>query len=327
MHRVAILALNDVSPGDLATPWEVFSRARDQEGLPAYDVRVCGEAPEICAAASRLRAPWTLAEVALADTVIGPGRREAAAPIADIVLETIRAAQLHGARVASICSGAFVLAAAGLLDGRRATTHWLAAPALAAAYPAVRVDPDVLFVDEGSVLTSAGASAGLDLCLHMVRSDYGQAVAAEAARLAVAPLDRAGGQAQFIRREPPTSTASLAPLLEWMTVHLDERLTLESLARRAATSPRTLTRRFRDQTGLSPLQWLLMARVRRAQEMLETTSLAIEAVAFQAGFENASALRERFRRVLGVSPLAYRRAFNSAAPDRAAQFSVGPVAD
>jgi transcriptional regulator GlxA family with amidase domain len=312
MHRVAIVALNDVSPGDLAIPWEVFSRTRDKDGLPAYDVRVCGEATEICAGAFRLRAPWTLAEAALADTVLVPGRSQATAPIAEIVLETIRHAHVRGARVASICSGAFVLAAAGILDGRRATTHWLAAPALAAAYPAVRVDPDVLFVDEGSVLTSAGASAGLDLCLHMVRSDHGQAVAAEAARLAVAPLDRAGGQAQFIRREPPTSAASLAPLLEWMTAHLGERLTLESLALRAAASSRTLTRRFRAQTGLSPLQWLLMARVRRAQELLETTSLPIETVAFQAGFENASALRERFRRTLGVSPIAYRGTFNRA---------------
>ncbi|HEY2048952.1 MAG TPA: helix-turn-helix domain-containing protein [Caulobacteraceae bacterium] len=312
MHCIAILALNDVSPGDLAIPWEVFSRARDNDGLRLYDVRVCGEAPEICAGAFRLRAPWTLAEVALANTVLVPGRSEATAPIAEIVLETIRAAHARGARVASICSGAFVLAAAGILDGRRATTHWLAAPALAAAYPTVRVDPDVLFVDEGCVLTSAGASAGLDLCLHMIRSDHGQAVAAEAARLAVAPLDRAGGQAQFIRREPPTSTASLAPLLEWMSGHLDERLTLENLARRTAASPRTLTRRFRAQTGLSPLQWLLMARVRRAQELLETTSLPVDTVAFQSGFENAGALRERFRRVLGVSPLAYRGAFNSA---------------
>ncbi|HEY1927675.1 MAG TPA: helix-turn-helix domain-containing protein [Caulobacteraceae bacterium] len=312
MHRVAILGLNDVSPGDLAIPWEVFSRARDKDGSPAYDVQVCGEAPEVCAGAFRLRAPGTLADAAFADTVIVPGRSDATAPIAEIVLESIRDAHTRGARVASICSGAFVLAAAGLLDGRRATTHWLAAPALAAAYPSVRVDPGVLFVDEGDVLTSAGASAGLDLCLHMVRSDHGQAVAAEAARVAVAPLDRAGGQAQFIRREPPASTASLAPLLEWMTGHLEERITLDELAGRAAASPRTLTRRFRAQTGLSPLQWLLLARVRRAQELLETTSLPIELVAFQSGFENASAMRERFRRMVGVSPLAYRGAFNSA---------------
>jgi transcriptional regulator GlxA family with amidase domain len=313
MHLVAILALNGVSPGDLAIPWEVFSRTRDKDGATAYDVRVCGEAPEICADAFWLRAPWTLAEAALADTVLVPGRREPAAPVAEVVLETVRAAHLRGARVASICSGAFVLAAAGLLNGRRATTHWLAAPALAAAYPSVRVDPDVLFVEERNILTSAGASAGLDLCLHMVRRDHGQAVASETARLAVAPLDRAGGQAQFIRREPPASTASLAPLLDWMTAHVHEPVTLEGLARRAAASPRTLTRRFRAQTGLSPLQWLRIARVRRAQDLLETTSLPIETVAFEAGFESAGALRERFRRVLGVSPLAYRGTFSPAA--------------
>jgi transcriptional regulator GlxA family with amidase domain len=323
MHRVAILALNDVSPGDLAIPWEVFSRARDKDGARAYEVRVCGETPEICAGAFRLRAPWTMAEAAFADTVIVPGRSTATAPIDDLVLETIRAAHVRGARVASICSGAFVLAAAGLLHGRHATTHWLAAPALAAAYPSVRVDPDVLFVDEGSVLTSAGASAGLDLCLHMIRRDHGQAVAADAARLAVAPLDRAGGQAQFIRREPPASAASLALLLEWLAGHVEEPLTLGDLARRAAVSPRTLTRRFRAQTGLAPLQWLLMARVRRAQELLETTSLPIETVAFQSGFENAGALRERFRRMLGVSPLAYRGTFNRRS-DKAQPKALGP---
>jgi transcriptional regulator GlxA family with amidase domain len=310
MHVVAILALNGVSPGDLAIPWEVFSRVRLQDGAPAYEVRICGEAPEICAGGFSLRVPWTLADASLADTLVAPGRQDPHAPIAAAVLEAVRDAYERGARVASICSGAFVLATAGLLDGRRATTHWLAAPSLAARFPLVRVDANVLFVDEGQVLTSAGASAGLDLCLHMVRRDHGQAVAADAARLAVAPLDREGGQAQFIRREPPASYANLAPVLEWMAGHLDGRLTLEDIAARAAVSSRTLTRRFRAQTGVSPVQWLLAARLRRAQELLETSALPIEAVALEAGFESAGALRERFRRVIGVSPTAYRGTFN-----------------
>ncbi len=222
---------------------------------------------------------------------------------------------MNGARVASICSGAFVLAAAGLLDGRRATTHWLAAELLAKLYPAVTVDPGVLFVDEGRILTSAGSSARLDMCLHLLRRDHGHAVAAQAARLAVAPLDCGGGQVQFIRHEPPGSTASLAPLLDWISANAHRPLTVDELARQAATSPRTLARRFREQTGTTPLQWLITARVRRAQELLETTSLSIDRIAGAAGFGCAAALRGRFHRSVGVSPKAYRRSFGM--PERA----------
>jgi transcriptional regulator GlxA family with amidase domain len=315
MHIVAILALDGVCPGDLAIPWEVFSRVRLAGGEAAYDVRVCGQARDVSAGAFILRAPWQLAETSRADTLIVPGVDNPALAIPTEVIDAVRAAYDRGARIASICSGAFILAAAGLLDGRRATTHWQAAPTLAARYPTAQVDPDVLFVDEGQVLTSAGAFAGLDLCLHMVRRDHGQAVAAGAAHMAVAPLDREGGQAQYIRREPPGSCASLAPLLQWMEANASRPLTLDQLAERAATSPRTLSRRFQEQTGTSPLQWLLAARLRRAQELLETSSLSVDVIAARAGFETAAALRERFRRVLGVSPGAYRRTFNrSAAP-------------
>ena len=307
IHTVAILAAHGVVPFDLSIPCEVFGCVRFADVTREYRVQVCGEAAEVRTREFNIRAPWTLDDLARADTVIVPGIDDPAAPAPDATLAAIRAAWANGARVASICSGAFVLAAAGLLDGRRATTHWLAADLLAKLYPAVTVDPGVLFVDEGRVLTSAGSSAGLDMCLHLLRRDHGHAVAAQAARLAVAPLDREGGQAQFIRYEPPGSSASLAPLLDWMSANAHRPLTVDDLARQAATSPRTLARRFREQTGTTPLQWLIAARVRRAQELLETTSLSIDRIAGAAGFEGAAALRDRFRHTLGVSPKAYRR--------------------
>ena len=190
-------------------------------------------------------------------------------PIPRDVIAAVREAARSGARVASICTGAFVLAATGLLDGLRATTHWAAVPILAERYPAVTVDPGVLFVDNGQILTSAGAAAGLDLCLHMVRRDYGPAAAAHAARLAVMPLERDGGQAQFIVHQPPASAAGLQPLLHWLTKNLHRELSMEEVARQAAMSPRTLSRQFRQQVGTTLLQWVLAARVRRAQELLE----------------------------------------------------------
>ncbi|HEU4538663.1 MAG TPA: DJ-1/PfpI family protein, partial [Polyangiaceae bacterium] len=213
-HDVAVLAMHGVVPFDLSIACAVFGHVRLPHG-DGYGVRVCGEAPEVRAGAFNLRAPWGLEHVAGAHTVIVPGVSDPTLPVPEPVVEAIRRAAGAGARVASICSGAFVLAATGLLDGQRATTHWLVAALLAARYPAVTVDPDVLFVDNGRFVTSAGASAGLDMCLHLVRRDHGQAAAARAARLAVAPLERAGGQAQFIHHEAPASSASLAPLLDW----------------------------------------------------------------------------------------------------------------
>jgi transcriptional regulator GlxA family with amidase domain len=203
-----------------------------------------------------------------------------------------------------------VLAQTGLLDGRRATTHWIGAAEFARRFPKVRLDPNVLFVDEGRIVTPAGATAGLDMCLYL-RRDHGQAVAAEAARLAVAPLDREGGQAQFIHREPPGTRASLATLLEWMSGNLDRALDLDMLAAQICMSPRTLSRRFREQTGTTPIQWLLGARIRRAQELLETSSASIEEIAAAAGFESPVTFRIRFQRVTGLPPAAYRRRFNA----------------
>ncbi|MFD4926936.1 GlxA family transcriptional regulator [Streptomyces goshikiensis] len=311
MHTVAVLALDGVIPFDLSTPIEVFSRTRLPGGRPAYRVRVCAPTPEVDAGAFALRAPWPLEALAEADTIVLPGVADLDAPLPPEVLDALRRAAGRGTRIASICVGAFVLAATGLLDGLRATTHWMAAPALAARYPGIEVDADVLYIDNGQLLTSAGAAAGLDLCLHLIRRDHGSAVAADAARLSVMPLEREGGQAQFIVHEqPPTPHGSeLEPLLSWMEENVHHELTLDEIAGRAGMSTRTLNRRFREQTGTSPLQWLHRARIRQAQYLLENTGHPVERIASQVGFGSPTAFRERFRRVAGTSPNAYRRAF------------------
>jgi transcriptional regulator GlxA family with amidase domain len=327
MKTIAVIAMHGVLPFDLATPCEVFGRVRTRDGNEAYRVRVCGEAREVKAGAFDLRVQWDLEHIAGADTVIVPGIANATMPISDDVVGALQRAVADGSRIASICTGAFVLAAAGLLDGARATTHWLAAAELAARYPAILVDPAVLYVDNGQILTSAGAAAGLDLCLHMVRRDYGAAIAANAARLAVMPLERTGGQSQFIVHEPPASTGSLRPLLQWMEENLDRPLDLAEISKQAAMSPRTLSRKFREQAGVTPLQWVLGARVRRAQLLLETTALSMEQVAGESGFGSAAALRERFQRSVGANPAAYRRVFGAAdrASRAASQQDVGPT--
>ena len=306
MHRVAILAYDGVVPFDLAVPIEIFGRARLTDSRPAYDVRVGAAANEVDAGPINIRTPHGL-DVALdADTVVIPGTVDIDRPIGAVV-DAITVAR---GRLVSICTGAFTLAATGLLDGRRATTHWAAAAELARRHPAVDVDPDVLFVDEGRVLTSAGAAAGLDLCLHMVRRDHGAAVAARTARSSVVSLERAGGQAQFITHEPPAPAgSSLQPLITWLTDNLHTHLTLADIAARASMSTRSLSRHFRHQTGTTPLQWLSRQRVRRAQQLLEETERSVEQVGEQVGFTSPTAFRECFRQIVGVSPRDYRRAF------------------
>ncbi len=305
MHVIAVLALHGLIPFDLTIPCEVFGR------VPGYDVRVCGAARRVRAAHFDLAVPHGLEAIDGADTVIVPGVADVNVPVPPKVIAALQRAAARGARLASICSGAFVLAASGLLDGKRATTHWLAAPALARRYPGIEVDADVLFVDGGRILTSAGAAAGLDLCLHILRRDRGAAIAAEAARIAVMPPQREGGQAQFIRHDSPAEGGSLDPLLDWLRRNLRRPLTLEAIADHAGMSVRTLSRRFRDQIGTTPLQWVLAARVRQAQQMLETTTLGIEQVATRCGFESAASFRDRFGRIAGLSPSAYRRSFNA----------------
>ena len=313
MHTVAVLALDGVIGFDLTIATETFGQARLADGRPAYRVLVCAAAPEVDAGPFALRAPHGLDALAAADTVVVPGMSDLDRPVPDHVLAALRTAAAAGARMASICVGAFTLAAAGLLDGARVTTHWAAAAELARRYPAVEVDPGVLYVDGGAVLTSAGAAAGLDLCLHVVRRDHGAAVAADLARRSVMPLERPGGQAQFIAHEPPAPDgASLAPLLAWLEEHSADELDLATIARRAGLSTRTLSRRFAEQTGTTPLQWLHRARLHRAQHLLETTAEPVERIAALVGFGSPVTFRERFRDRVGVSPQAYRRTFRAA---------------
>ncbi|MFF7445414.1 MULTISPECIES: helix-turn-helix domain-containing protein [unclassified Streptomyces] len=317
MHTVAIMALDQVVPFDMAAPMQVFDWTRLPDGRRPYRIRLCAAAPEVRADCGfSLRVEHGLEALADADTVIVPGCSPEAGPTPAPVLEALRRAAAAGTRIASVCAGAFVLAEAGLLDGLRATTHWVAAKELARRFPEVRVEPDVLYVDNGRILTSAGAAAGLDMCLHMIRRDFGSAVAADAARMSVMPLEREGGQAQFIVHDhPPVPRGStLEPVLEWMEDNLSREITLGAMAARSGMSERTFSRRFREQTGTTPLQWLLRARVRRAQYLLESSDHPIERIARQAGFGSPTAFRERFRKVVGTGPQAYRAAFHGS-PD------------
>ncbi|RSM47383.1 AraC family transcriptional regulator [Amycolatopsis balhimycina DSM 5908] len=310
MYTVAVLALDDVIAFDLATPIETLGRARLPDGRGGYRIVVAGPDPVVGAGPVRLNVEARLDDVERADLVVVPGRNDPGRPLPDGVAEFLRASVARGSRVASICVGAFTLAEAGLLDGQRATTHWLATDELARRYPAVRVDPDALYVDNGQILTSAGASAGLDMCLHLVERDYGVAVAADAARLAVAPLQRTGGQGRYILRNRPTyQTATLEKALAWIEENAHRPLTLADIADAAGMSARTLTRHFHAETGQSPIQWLTGVRIRHAQELLELTDHTIDRIAGQVGFPSPSNFRVQFAQTVKVSPSEYRKTF------------------
>ncbi|TDV55322.1 GlxA family transcriptional regulator [Actinophytocola oryzae] len=310
MHTIAVLALDDVIPFDLATPVQTFGFTRTPDGGPAYRVLVCGTAT-VRTETFTMHPHRGLDALAEADTIIVPGHDNHGAPTPPEVLDALRAAGARGTRIASICVGAFILAETGLLDGLRATTHWLAAAELAARHPKVDVDPNVLYVDNGQFLTSAGAAAGLDMCLHLVRRDRGSSVAADTARLSVMPLEREGGQAQFIVADQPALPrgTELEPLLRWLSDNASTDLTLADIATHAGMSTRTLNRRFREQTGTTPLSWLHRERVRHAQYLLENTTHPIDRIASEVGFGSPTAFRERFRRVVGTNPNSYRAAF------------------
>jgi transcriptional regulator GlxA family with amidase domain len=314
MHTVAVLALPDTIAFDLTTPIEAFGRVRLPSGAPGYRVVACGSQPEVSAGPIRIATDHGLEALAEADTIVVPGLNDVSVDAPDEVLAALTAAYTRGVRIASICSGAFTLAAAGLLDGKRATTHWIVAELFRSRFPAVDLDPDVLYVDEGQVLTSAGASAGLDLCLHMIARDYGAAVAADAARLAVAPLHRSGGQAQFILRNRAAvkhiaERTELDDVLAWIEQQAHQDVTLHDIAARAAVSVRTLNRRFQAETGQTPMQWLTGVRVRHAQQLLESTAYGVEKIGREVGFTSPANFREQFRRLTGVAPLNYRNTF------------------
>jgi transcriptional regulator GlxA family with amidase domain len=307
-----ILALDGIVLSDLANPLDVFTRTRLADETAPYRVRVAAPGGAVDAHELTLHTRVRLGALARADTIIVPGRDDPVAPTPPAVLRALRAAAARRTRIASICVGAFVLAEAGLLDGLRATTHWAAADELARRYPNVTVDANVLFVDNGQILTSAGAAAALDLSLHLVRRDYGAAVAADTARTIVMPLERAGGQAQFIKHvDPAPAGSSLEPVLRWIDAHCHEPLTLADIARHAAMSTRTLNRRFHDEAGTTPIAWLTTTRVRRAQQLLEATHDPVDAIAHAVGFNSPSTFRQHFSAAVGTSAAQYRASFRA----------------
>ncbi|ARX86625.1 AraC family transcriptional regulator [Streptomyces alboflavus] len=331
-HRVVVLALEGVYPFELGIPSRVFGTAADEAGRPLYDIVVC----TVDGRPVRTEAGFSVAvehgpeALESADTVVIPPTSELDKGLTGDTLPEPVAAALGrirtGARLVSFCSASYVLAAAGLLDGRPATTHWHVAPHFQRSYPRVRVDEDVLFVDDGDILTSAGVAAGVDLCLHLVRRDHGSAVANHVARTCVVPPWRDGGQAQYIERPVPEATlATTADTRAWALQRLQEPLTLGDLADHARMSLRTFTRRFRDEVGTTPGRWLTAQRLELARHLLEASDLPIDLVAHRAGFGTGNSLRQHMRSVLGVSPAAYRRTFTATAPERAAGPAV-PVA-
>ncbi|MGK5681058.1 GlxA family transcriptional regulator [Actinoplanes sp. URMC 104] len=317
-HTVAVLVLDGLVAFDLGTAIQVFGAARDAGLRRLYKTRVCGPGPVRAKGGFTLTPDHDLSLLETADTVIVPGV-DAGSTVVDGTLradvrEALRQAAERGARIVSICTGASVLAAAGLLDGRPAATHWAWGETIGRLYPRVRWNLDVLFVDDGDVLTSAGVGAGADLCLHIVRSDHGAEVANRAARRCVLPPWRDGGQAQFIERPVPHSDgAGTAPTRAWALDRLAEPVSLEEMAEHARMSVRTFTRRFREETGTSPRQWILRQRIAHAQLLLESTDLGVETVARRSGLGSATALRQHLQAAIGVAPTAYRRTFRQPA--------------
>ncbi|MDA0645587.1 helix-turn-helix domain-containing protein [Nonomuraea ferruginea] len=311
VHRVAALVLPPQSTFELACAAEVFGMSRP--GLPArYAFAVCGERPGAVPtlAGYDMVVRLGLAALETADTVVVPGWQDRERPAPPAVIDALRRAHRRGARIVAICSGAFLLAQAGLLDHRRATTHWRMAADLAARFPDVQVEPDTLYIDLGDVATSAGTAAGIDLCLHLARADHGAAHAARIARHMVMPPHREGGQLQYAAQDrdghPPES---LALVLDWALERLHEPLGVGDLAAQAGISPRTLARRFAGQLGVTPGRWLLQQRVAAARSLLEETDLPVETIATRVGLSSAANLRRRFHTLVRTTPAAYRRSF------------------
>jgi transcriptional regulator GlxA family with amidase domain len=313
LRKIAVALIDGVAPFELGVVCEAFAVDRSAQRLPTYDFTVVAvdPGPVRTSAGFAIEAPHDLGAFDAADLIAVPAaapadRNYSKAPL----LEALRRAVERGARVMSVCSGAFVLGAAGLLDGRRCTTHWMHAGELQEAYPQAKVDPNVLYVADGPVLTSAGTAAGLDLCLHVIREAHGAAVANAVARRMIVPPHRDGGQAQYVETPlPPPRIGTLEPALSWMAAHLEDEMTVETLAARAHMSPRTFARRFRAETGTTPYHWLTGQRVLLAQRLLEETDQTIDAIAERTGFGNAAVLRHHFGRWRGTTPQAYRRTF------------------
>ena len=310
---VAVVAFDGISPFHLSVPCLVFGEDRSAIGVPPFRLLVCAtQAGRLSTSAGfDIDVAHDLSALRRAQVVIVPSWRDTAERPPAALLDALRRAHRRGAQIVGLCLGAFVLAEAGLLDGRDATTHWNFADAFAARYPAIRLDPDVLYVDHGDVLTSAGTAASLDCCLHLLRQRCGAEVANRVARRLVVAPHREGGQAQFIEQPLPSTQRGdkLQALLGWVVQHLDQAHSVDSLAGRVAMSRRTFTRRFRQTTGTTLLQWLLNQRLARARRLLETTDRAVEWVALEAGFGSAVSLRQHFAASLGTSPTRYRAQF------------------
>lgn len=317
-HRVAAVAFDGMAPFELGVVVEVFGLPRPELGaVDWYTLDVCAENPNPptpldAVGGFGLVARHGLDTLAAADTLIVPGQRVDAA-VSPALCDALRTGHARGARIVSICSGAFALAAAGLLDGRRAATHWRYAAELQRRHPAIEVDADVLYVDDGDVLTSAGSAAGIDLCLHLVRRDHGAQIANHVARRLVVSPHREGGQAQFVEQPvaPVAADDPVARTMAWALERLDQPLSLPAMARHAHLSPRSFTRHFRRATGTSPARWLLDQRVRASLELLEESGLAVEQVGAEVGIPNPAAFRRHFARAMGVAPASYRRAFRT----------------
>ncbi|MDO0927215.1 helix-turn-helix domain-containing protein [Streptomyces sp. TG1A-8] len=320
-HRVVVLALDGLLPFELGIPHRIFGRPRDAAGRPLYEVVTCSvrpPGPVDTDADFTVHVAHGPQALATADTVIVPASYELGPVYEEGRLTDELSAALAlvrpGTRLASICTGVYVLAAAGRLDGRPATTHWAEAERLQRMFPRIRVDADVLFVDDGDVLTSAGVAAGIDLCLHMVRRDHGTAVANDIARRTVVPPHRDGGQAQYIHRPvPDPQLSTTAAARAWALGRLHEPIQLRDMAEQEAMSVRTFTRRFREEVGVSPGQWLTQQRVERARHLLESTDLGVDRIARAAGFGTAQSMRQHLQQSLGVTPTAYRRTFRTGA--------------
>ncbi|MEE4597790.1 helix-turn-helix domain-containing protein [Streptomyces sp. DSM 41524] len=315
---VAVLLFSGGPIFESSIPLSVFGIDRQDAGVPRYRLLVCAgeDVPLRTTGGLELTAPYGLEALSRAGTVVVPAWRSITQPPPAAALDALRRAHEEGARIVGLCTGAFVLAAAGLLDGRPATTHWMYAPTLAKRYPSVHVDPRELFVDDGDVLTSAGTAAGIDLCLHIVRTDHGADAAGALARRLVVPPRRSGGQERYLDRSLPEEIGAdpLAEVVAWALEHLHEQFDVEALAARAYMSRRTFDRRFRSLTGSAPLQWLITQRVLQAQRLLETSDYSVDEVAGRCGFRSPVALRGHFRRQLGSSPAAYRAAYRARRP-------------
>jgi transcriptional regulator GlxA family with amidase domain len=310
LNKVVLLALPGVAPFEFGVICEVFGIDRSAMGGPAFDftIATAEPGPVRTSLGFEMRIDAGLEVAADADLIAVPAHTTS--EIDERFLDVIRAAEARGAWILSVCSGAFVLAEAGVLDGRRATTHWMHTDRLAAKYPSIEVDPDVLFIQDGHVITSAGTAAGIDAALHLVRLEYGAAATNVIARRMVIPPQRDGGQAQYIPSPVQERCSdSLAAVTEWMLDNLAEDLSVDHMARRALMSSRTFARRFREDVGTTPAAWLNRQRILRAQQLLETSDLGFETVAQQTGFGTAAVLRHHFLKVLQTTPTSYRRAF------------------